>query len=692
MIVEALARVGHAVRSARQDVKDLIYDLTDVASPRAGSFLYHVVLVECDPARGRVAVHPDARWAEERTDGRRRVGFEPDRGQPLAAVPFTVTVAGNPLLPQGVYPVPAYRAYGARPKRPESQLQTMASSADEAYRFLAARLRQTLSGVPPRASWRELAEAVQGALARQRPPDEDDALLVVVVPAEEGPYGLLRGPVPSAPGVVPLAQSLLEPGATLVARLPVVLEAVLAAKAQEAVEGGGEVADGRCAVCGRAGRAVSIYSSNWTWYTTTWEAPLPQELGPRRLAEGVAVCEACYGDLLVGANAFKGTSRPLLAWLNQELFSQEDGASVRQAERIAAGLLVVPVASDDLRDPERAREYVQGLEHLVDSGNGSGHERHLDALLGAEFVLPEELDAPVYRLHVLYYVAQNADVQLRATLEDMVPTVLAEVAEQLQEAVAEQAAVLDAVHADRRRWGSLPFLLLRAYGRETLWIALQDALHRRPLSWRAAVHRTVRRLGAAVRRWAAAQEAERALAWHRVREEVTFLLVFRSFWERYHRLATPNGEEAWRMRAWPDLQAFLESDGLFGEGLADVAELGFATGHVTRAFSAAYYRKMDESGGANKDFLRHRVLVFGSALTPERLVQQGVARFGEYEQQLDMRLSPRLRRQIGYVLHEYLHHERQVRQEPDHFLAGFWSGYYLWDLREQALRDAAPAE
>jgi hypothetical protein len=695
VLIESLARIGHVVRAARADAAEVVADVTDATSADGAKFLYNVVPVEIDPGTGRVAVHPPQHWTQPQQDDRGRpAGYSPAELPLAAAAPLTVSRAGNPKQPQRSYPVPAYLCYGRSGSgswRHAAQLEEMAADPAVAERFLEGRLPQTQRGKPPAALVPAIAAALHQALRQRRPPDEEAALLLLLAPEADGPYGRVPTPFPGlgaavAPGVLALAASQLVPSETLVARLDVIQEAVFAAKAFEAEDMCGAVADGRCMVCGRLGRALSIYTKNWPWYAPTWEAPLPQELPVQRLAEGVAVCPSCYGDLLAGANAFKGSQQQLLHWLSAELFAGDAATAWagRSVERISAGMMVLPVADLAMDDAGQAREYAQGLERLRRPGGGmEGAVRHLEAVVGAALVLPRELERDVFRLTLVYLTVQNAEVQLRAVIEDVVPPTLAQLENCLAEAQRAQREVINAwAPAHQEQLGSLPYLLLRAYGPGFFWSSLQTSLHRQPLGRAAVLRRLSQRLGQLARLGDRPAGAPVPSPRRLMRQEIAFLLVFRSFWNAYHRTMVRTGGQ-WAMRPWRELQQALGGTEPPAEGLGDVEELGFAVGHLTRRFASMYWRKTGERGGG-RDFLRHRVLVFGSALTPQQLIRQGLGRIPEYALQQGIGLPAELRVQLGFVLQEYLRQQGAVQQDPEAFLVAFWSGYYLYELYDRA--------
>ena len=126
------------------------------------------------------------------------------------------------------------------------------------------------------------------------------------------------------------------------------------------------------------------------------------------------------------------------------------------------------------------------------------------------------------------------------------------------------------------------------------------------------------------------------------------------------------------MRPWKELQAMLAGD-VEQVRFEDAEELGFACGHLTRQFSRWYYKQ------TGKDFLRHRVMTFGSDLTPEILWQRALSKFGEYRAKLwrEGALPPWFERLSGLVLMEFSHRREEIRRERAAFMAAFWAGYSL---------------
>lgn len=90
---------------------------------------------------------------------------------------------------------------------------------------------------------------------------------------------------------------------------------------------------------------------------------------------------------------------------------------------------------------------------------------------------------------MVYYTESNAEIHLRAVVEDVLPSVTVKLQEIIDLALQQVVPVRKALGLKGEGWvaeryGSLPYLLVRAYGGCYLWTVLSEVLHRRPLSGR----------------------------------------------------------------------------------------------------------------------------------------------------------------------------------------------------------------
>ena len=126
------------------------------------------------------------------------------------------------------------------------------------------------------------------------------------------------------------------------------------------------------------------------------------------------------------------------------------------------------------------------------------------------------------------------------------------------------------------------------------------------------------------------------------------------------------------MRPWQALIENVASAPISDIEFQDVEELGFAAGHLVRQFSRLYYRASDE-----KDYLQHRVMTFGSDLTPEVIYRRALGKLPEYAMRVKANLSEDFRQRLGVWLSTYPQMKVQVKKNSDEFMAAFWAGYML---------------
>ena len=676
MLVESLIRLGRPFVEGGAEPLELLRQVSDVLDVRARNFFQRVFVVEIAERNGnlQVAVHPWASWGHMESEGRTEK-FQPDEDR-VIGIPF-VLPRGNPTAPQGRYPAPIYIVY-------ERDFLAFRGAPKEVKRFLTGRIPRTVG-----VSWSDdVVEKISSALAeefaRYESRDNENCLAVIVVADLADPHSPFV--YDGERGVVTLCESRLNPGRTICVEVNRLLERIWVAKTAEGAEMGSR--DGNCSICGQEAELVSIYSKAWSWFSVTWTAPLPASLGKDQLAEGIALCPSCYASLTMGAQVFSSLAQALPNWLTKEIFSPVASASAKEnrksdPEPIFGSLIALPVLDEFIKDPIERESFVRSVESMH-AARDSAVQRHLDTITGFEARLPLEFsDDRIYRLQLYYYSGDvsRGDVHLRGVVEDVVPSVADALDVLLREemaAFATEAAEqleLSLTPIERQQLRSLPHLLATAYGAPYLWQSLADILHRRPLG----VHRFVTNASSRM------QSLARYLpdSFRKLRMEVLFYLVFSQFIHLYHsQVAILNGKGRESMRSWKELQAMLADDDCEVQ-FNDVEELGFACGHLTRQFSRWYYKQ------TGKDFLRHRVMIFGSDLTPELVWQRAISKFEEYRIKLwrEGALPSRFERLSGVVLMEFSHRREEIRRERAAFMAAFWAGYSL-----QAATDVPAAD
>ena len=76
------------------------------------------------------------------------------------------------------------------------------------------------------------------------------------------------------------------------------------------------------------------------------------------------------------------------------------------------------------------------------------------------------------------------------------------------------------------------------------------------------------------------------------------------------------------------------------------------------------------------DYLRDRVLTFGSDLRPAAVIDRGLKLILELPGRLkDIKRSPKLEHRVGVVINACQRNRETIDKNRDEFMTAFWSGY-----------------
>ena len=690
MLIEELIRLGRPLLGeggfAPNEILALVADTND---PRVRNFYRHVYVVELPAEGGAVQVLPLQVWG---------VVGEKDKFtvDPRAAgAPVALPGGGNPIHPQGHYPTPAYPVYG-------KHFGWMAELPQGVDSFLRGRLEKTAGEA---LTTDELA-AVSTQLHRRLVADgaSEDWLGVLVLAREGGLYRFADS------GAATRSIGRTADGREIVPDAGRILEGVWAARYQEGASAGHK--QGVCFVTGSAGEVVAPYCTAWPWAFLTWKCPLPNGGSTELLTDGLGLSEPAYRALVLGACAFRRLTRLVRPWLTHELFAPATDRVGRNAAQrrnlsdldpVYGAALALPVQDATLADPEYLDGFVNGLKAQLgivkpEKDQKASAERHLDSVTGFDCVVPEDMAGDDYRLTLVYFSGDvsRGDIHLRAMIPDVLPSVahaLGDLANGCAEtgvrvllgtkstASAEQQTYL------RTRFRSVPYLLARAYGGPHLWAQLESAMHRRRLERARITAQAAARLASLTPKWPASR--------FDVADEVVFYLTALAFAARHNaEIALQPEELDMPMRPWPELLDAIERGPIDEMNLRadDPAELGFACGVVTGQFRGWYWGAT-KVGGQGKDFLEHRVLTFGSDLSPAA-VKSALKLALELPKRMPHRKPPKKekRRRVAVVLCELENRAAQLKADRDGFLAAFWCGYTLQGANDPPRDDKKKAE
>ncbi|MER3415860.1 MAG: hypothetical protein C4297_06570 [Gemmataceae bacterium] len=686
MFVADLIRLGGFLLAGGLDPREIVRLLCDAERNEARKFYEHVFVVHIPGEPRPIQALPMQEFGEWQTQGKKK-DFQPHREKALAA-PFTVPVGGNPRIRQGYY-VSAYICYG-------KDLEQFPRSRECLRKFLEDRFDFTVAMTLDESRREELIVELHREMARRSFDKKDYGLIVLACTGPDACYSLVPKSAYSRFDYIGALDDLY-----IVPNYERLAERLFEAKLREGKDKGTRT--GPCTFTDASGEVLAPYNKAWTWALPEWSCPLPGG-NEEKLVEGWGMSPQAYKALTLGASILlKRLSKPVYRDVTRELFApvedrlgKEAVSASKRLPSLFGSAFLLPIHDRALQDRDTRDEFVRGMRGIWESSPNDPNmtERHLHVVVGFDVVLPEELEKDDYRLSLLYYSGDPScgDVHIRAYIEDVLPSTLRtvkDIAERptpLSEDVASHLLGQQGWAKRRRTYLSVPQLLARAYGGAFLWQQLDTLLHRRRLDFERPVAHTAHRLLSLVPKWPESKA--------KVREEVFFFLYLMDFVERVNSTLAPrNGGPAMPLRSWPQLLALVrnylrDNDPAALERLADLddpAELGFLCGTAVRRFSDRYYRYKSELEGSSTkaDFLRDRVLSFGSCLRPET-VRKALRFVCELPRKLPrFASSPRLEALAGACLHALQRSWEQIQRKRDDFIVGFWSGYALWGYKRE---------
>jgi len=152
MIIENVIRLGRVFVESDIEPEAVIRQISDISGSRAKGFFQRVFLVEVGGSDEgiKVAAHPYATWGSFIKQDAKEI-FQPEIKQKGTGIPFFVPSGGNPLVPQGRYPVPVYIVY-------DKQFEKFRKEPAEIKKFLTGRLERTKGVNVPEATLNLIAQ------------------------------------------------------------------------------------------------------------------------------------------------------------------------------------------------------------------------------------------------------------------------------------------------------------------------------------------------------------------------------------------------------------------------------------------------------------------------------------------------------------------------------------------------------
>ncbi|MFZ7103600.1 MAG: hypothetical protein ACOWWO_13230 [Peptococcaceae bacterium] len=664
MLIESLIRLGLPYLQGDGSDREIIEYITDVKNVQARNFWQNIWIAEYQKSTGRLEIYLQSWGSPEQKEEKGKGVFLPDYEKAVGA-PLTFPSGGNPIEAQGAYGIPVYPLY-------DKHFQAFSQGEPEVISFLRGRLQRTETAELDEEIMERLGKKISEAF-RECYSAEDNkkklGILILAVIGGESPY-YYEDKGFSEEKYTVIGESRIEKDRFLALDLAKALKHIWQAKEREGEEKGFKH-QGKCHFTGQEGKVLSIYNKAWPWYTTTWEAPFSIYQDEKKLVDSIALSPEIYRALTLGASLIKKITKPIPNWLVKEIFSPANSGKGKEFSRatneIYGFVIALPILDKFLDDGEEKADFINGMNAILHDDGKSGTSFHLNSIVGIQFILPPSLQSDLYRLNLVYYSGDSnrGDIHLRASIEDVIPSTVEKVQEILNDLPVEETADFLGLNIEKTGSGykSLPFLLVKAYGGVYLWTGLAKVLHKKRIDERLFIKNVVGRMN----------EFAKDLGenFYTLKVEVLFYLVFTQFIRKYNQYIN-HSEGGMEVVDWKELRKKVESKGYEDFEIKNIVEAGFYAGYIVRQFAKQYYQSTNR-----KEFIKDRVLTYGSSLTPEIIAKNALAKFEEYNFKLDLKLKGDLRPKAGIVSLYYVEHKEEVLKNKDDYLAAFWAGYSL---------------
>ncbi len=83
-----------------------------------------------------------------------------------------------------------------------------------------------------------------------------------------------------------------------------------------------------------------------------------------------------------------------------------------------------------------------------------------------------------------------------------------------------------------------------------------------------------------------------------------------------------------------------------------------------------------------KDYIKHRIMTFGTSLTPDVIHHKHWGRMEEYTAMLGLGVATDVLQRAALVSMGFVQFEGEIKNNKERFMAAFWAGYSLGGKRK----------
>lgn len=664
MLAESIIRVGEPIRDSKISNRERLKLLTDCDNIMFKNFFQHVFLIEKDKDNIECHFLKIGMGTDDKD-------FEVDKTRNIA-YPIIATKGGSPTLPQGNYPIACYSIYN-------SDIKKINDAVHMAEKFILPRLERTVSYMEyekeklEKLSY-EVADLLKDHYDEFIDKKKQNGILYIYDYSHSEFYNSNQREGKRS-NYFWLTTSKLRPDEELHLDSDRCVENIIKTKITEAKILGCEKQAVSTFSNELEDEVVSIYNKYWPWLSHTWEAPRSIYWGKEDFTKGIKVDLLSYEAYLYGTQFLNQITLPISSSILKEMFAPSMNVEAKKNmryssfERIYGVPIVLPLVKDNLEQRYKKYKYI-----LDNDKSKSKADIHLKLIAGIDTTLPKIEDE--YRLTLLYYSGEmtRGNIHIRMIIQDVVPSV----AKGLEKIVGDINT--KEIFKIQRAFGrgkmdrfysleSLPSMLGNAYGPGYVWSSLETVFNKKPIFIDRLHHSTAIRLNEL-----ANKEMRQGMI-----NELIFYFGFINFYNRYNNEILKKGEEANYMVNWEHFLEKYHSGEIKTEDLKTAEKLGYVSGLVLKQFSNSYFHS------AGNDFVKHRVMKFGSKLTPEMIWKNGLLQCEELAMQRDIKLADNFRLNLSKVLLAILEADEKglLNKNKDQFMTAFWSGYLMYKKQKE---------
>ncbi|MDD4570022.1 MAG: hypothetical protein PHE70_07865 [Tepidanaerobacteraceae bacterium] len=666
MLTESIIRVGKPIVESDLPVKERIRWLTDVNSENCKNFFRNVFLIEL--RNEKYALH--RLQIGDLVRVKRKENFNVDENRSIS-FPVLYPNGGNPLHAQGIYPLPCYLMYDAHIKQ-------MDKPEEFAEGVLLPRLQKTLGY----QNWsdedkNDILKRVTTLLKKEADTiiSEDKQLGILMIFDERLPaFKKLNRRKEESPYLW-INESVFDKDQHLFLDGEQVLKGIINARFDEA----GSLGKKKDAISTftnqQTDEVVSVYNKSWLWLSPTWEMQKSIYWGDKDWTKGIKIDHESYEAYLYGAQFLKQIQVPVSNSILKEMFAPIENVEAKKHKKPSSfeAIFGIPIVLP-LLDSNTGELYKKFRRMLKNDQELSNTDLHLEVLAGLkDSIVPESSDK--YRLTILYYSGDlsRGAMHIRAIIEDVIPSVaygIQKILKGLRRKGLTQIQKMFSLEENRvYRIETLPALLGNAYGSGYLWSSLQDTFHKKELRIERLLLSTSKKLN---------ELANKEDYWA-MKQELVFYHSFLYFLKNYNEKILGSEKGVKELAEWQQMIDAYHRGEIKPEEIESPEGLGFVAGMLLKQFSNSYYQK------TKKDFVKHRVMKFGSKLNPKMIWKDGLMRCEELAAQWDLGLASNFRAVLGPVLLGFIdaYNKNLLVSEKDVFMTAFWSGYLIYKKSEE---------